>query len=143
MSELAKNLQFRRISWREGSRGTQSSRFAAVRIRTAHRHKLGAPPGEPQWLICEWPKEEDAPTKYWLSNLPPDTKVKELVRLAKLRWRIERDYQEMKQEVGLDHFEGRTWRGFHHHATMCAVAHGFLALHRALSPPEQTAMDAA
>jgi SRSO17 transposase len=143
VSVLAQNLKFHSVSWREGSRGWQSSRFAAVRIRTAHRHMNGAVPGEEQWLLCQWPEGESAPTKFWLSNLPADTSARTLVRLAKLRWRVERDYQEMKQELGLDHFEGRTWRGFHHHATLCAVAHGFLALRRALSPPEPSEMDAA
>nr|WP_279637430.1 transposase [Corallococcus interemptor] len=100
-------------------------------------------PGAPEWLLCEWPAGEAAPTKYYLSSLPSDTPLKRLVTLAKLRWRVERDYQEMKGEVGLDHFEGRTWRGFHHHATLCMVAHGFLALRRALFPPEQDAVDAA
>lgn len=142
IAELALKLDYRKVSWREGSRGRQSSRFAAVRVRTAHRHIHGEPPGEEQWLLCEWPEGESAPTKHWLSTLPRTTSVRELVRLAKLRWRVERDYQEMKQEVGLDHFEGRTWRGFHHHATLCAVAHGFLALRRALSPPIPQAVDA-
>lgn len=140
---LSKKLKFRSVSWREGSRGWQSSRFAAVRIKTAHRHMNGIPPGEEQWLLCQWPDGEDAPTKFWLSNLPASTSIRALVRLAKLRWRVERDYQEMKQEVGLDHFEGRTWRGFHHHVTLCAVAHGFLALRRALSPPAAHQVDAA
>jgi SRSO17 transposase len=84
----------------------------------------------------EWPADADAPTKYWLSNMPADTPVRRLVRLAKLRWRVERDYQEMKQEVGLDHYEGRSWRGFHHHAALCAVAHGFIVLRRAIFSPE-------
>lgn len=140
---LAKELKYRSVSWREGSRGWQSSRFAAVRIRTAHRHMNGVPPGDEQWLLCQWPQGAQAPTKFWLSSLPVDTSIRTLVRLAKLRWRIERDYQEMKQELGLDHFEGRTWRGFHHHATLCAMAHGFLALRRALSPPGPGEMDAA
>ena len=86
--------------------------------------------------------DEPKPTKYWLSSLPKETSVRSLVRLAKLRWRVERDYQEMKQEIGLDHFEGRSWRGFHHHAALCAAAHGFLALTRALFPPEEQEMDA-
>ena len=94
-------------------------------------------------LLVEWPKEEKAPTKYYLSSLPANTPLKKLVRLAKLRWRVEHDYQELKQEVGLDHFEGRSWRGFHHHATLCLVAHGFLALRRALFPPEEDSLDAA
>jgi SRSO17 transposase len=141
LAQLASTLTFRKVSWREGSRDWQSSRFAAARIRTAHRHQNGKPPGNEQWVLCQWPDGEEAPTKYWLSTLPPDTSVRTLVRFAKLRWRIERDYQELKQELGLDHFEGRSWRGFHHHATLCAVAHGFLALRRALFPPEQDQVD--
>ena len=134
---------FHRVRWRKGSRGVQSSRFAAVRVRTAERQVERAAPSEEVWLLVEWPRGEASPTKYSLSSLPEDTPLKELVRLSKLRWRVERDYQEMKGEVGLDHFEGRGWRGFHHHATLCMVAHGFLALHRALFPPEQDAVDTA
>jgi SRSO17 transposase len=143
ITELAATLKYRKVAWREGSRGWQRSRFAAVRIRTAHRHLQCAPPGEEQWLLCEWPKDEEAPCKFRFSTLPNTTSLHTLVRLAKLRWRVERDYQEMKQEVGLDHYEGRSWRGFHHHATLCAVAHGFLALRRALFPPEADALDVA
>jgi SRSO17 transposase len=135
--------QWQRVCWREGSRGEQSSRFAAVRVQTAERHVHGAPPSEEVWLVMQWPKGEKTPTKYALSSLPATTPLKELVRLWKLRWRVERDYQEMKGEVGLDHFEGRTWRGFHHHATLCMVAHGFLALRRALFPPEEDTLDPA
>jgi SRSO17 transposase len=134
--DLAATLRYRAVNWREGSRGKQSSRFAAARVRIARRHNNGAPPGEELWLMCEWPADADAPTKYWLSNMPADTPVRRLVRLAKLRWRVERDYQEMKQEVGLDHYEGRSWRGFHHHAALCAVAHGFIVLRRAIFSPE-------
>jgi SRSO17 transposase len=141
IGELAKTLKYRKVSWREGSKGWQSSRFAAVRIRTAHRHTLSRPPGDEEWLLCEWPKGEAGPTKHWLSTLPADTSVGALVRAAKLRWRVERDYQDLKGELGLDHYEGRTWRGFHHHATLCAIAHGFLALQRALSPPEGHEVD--
>jgi SRSO17 transposase len=83
-----------------------------------------------QWLLIEWPKAEVEPSKYFLSTLPADTPIKELVRVAKLRWRIERDYQELKQELGLGHFEGRSWRGFHHHATLCIAAYGFLVAER-------------
>jgi SRSO17 transposase len=139
--ELSATLSFRKVSWRQGSRGWQSSRFAAARIRTAHKHANGAPPGDEQWLLCEWPKDKEAPQKFWLSTLPSKTSLATLVRMAKLRWRVERDYQELKQEIGLDHFEGRTWRGFHHHATLCSVAHAFLALRRALFPPEPSEMD--
>ena len=143
MHVLALDLGYKSVTWRHGSRGKQRSRFACARVRTARRHLIGEPPGDEQWLLCEWPKDEKAPTKFYLSSLPLGTSLKTLVRLAKLRWRVERDYQEMKQEVGLDHFEGRSWRGFHHHATLCAVAHGFLAIRRALFPPEEHEVDAA
>lgn len=136
MAELAKRLRYRKVSWREGSRGTQLSRFAAVRVRTAHRHIGGNQPGPWRWLLVEWAKSQSAPNKYWLSSLPEKTALRTLIRLAKLRWRVERDYQEMKAEVGLDHFEGRTWRGFHHHVVLVATAHAFLALRRALFPPD-------
>jgi SRSO17 transposase len=142
IAQLAAGLKYRKVTWREGSRGWQSSRFAAARIRSARRHANGEPPGDEQWLLCEWPESEPKPTKFWLSTLPKDTSTRAVVRLAKLRWRVERDYQEMKQEIGLDHFEGRSWRGFHHHAALCAAAHGFLALTRALFPPEEQEMDA-
>ncbi len=132
---------FRKVTWRQGSRGRMSSRFAFLRVHAAERHVKHRPPSDEQWLICEWPRDEDKPTKYYLSTLPATTSHRELVRFAKLRWRIERDYQELKQEIGLDHFEGRMWRGFHHHAALCAVAHAFLALRRALSPPEPDAVD--
>jgi SRSO17 transposase len=134
---------YRRVTWREGSRGKQSSRFFARRIRSAERRTKGRPPGDEEWLLCEWPDGEDAPTKFYFSSLPASTSLKALVRAARLRWRVERDYQELKQEIGLDHFEGRMWRGFHHHAALCAVAHAFLALQRALFPPEEADLDAA
>lgn len=141
LSGLAAQLDYRRVTWREGSRGKQTSRFAAVRVRTAHRHCIGRGPGPEQWLLCEWPSTEDGPSKFFLSSLPSTTVIRDLVRIAKLRWRIERDYQEMKSELGLDHFEGRTWSGFHHHAALCSAAHAFLALRRALFPPEQNPVD--
>ena len=113
---------WRRIQWREGSAGALASRFARVRVRAAHRNEVRAE----DWLVIEWPLGETEPTKYWLSTLPPSSAFKELVRLIKLRWRIERDYQELKQELGLGHYEGRNWRGFHHHATLTIAAYGFL-----------------
>jgi SRSO17 transposase len=143
INQFALTLDYRKVTWREGSRAWQSSRFAAARVRTAHRHQSGEPPGAEQWLLCEWPKGEAAPCKFYLATLPTGTSVRALVRSAKLRWRVERDYQELKQEIGLDHFEGRSWRGFHHHATLCATAHAFLALRRALFPPEQDEVDPA
>jgi SRSO17 transposase len=134
--------EYKTVAWREGSRGRQSSKFLALRVRVAAHHHFARPPSEEQWLLCNWLDGADGP-KFWLSNLPASTPMKALVAAAKLRWRVERDYQELKQEIGLDHFEGRTWRGFHHHATLCAVAHAFLALRRALSPPIADEVDAA
>ena len=126
---------WRTIKWREGTAEWLSSRFARVRVRIAHRdYKLTESRAE-EWLLIEWPEGEDEPTKYWLSTLPKDISFHRLVDIAKLRWRIERDYQELKQEVGLGHFEGRGWRGFHHHATLCIAAYGFLISERETIPP--------
>jgi SRSO17 transposase len=122
------------IRWREGSADWLVSRFARVRVRAAHGYLLPELLAE-EWLLIEWPQDEATPTKYWLSTLPADIGFRELVDLAKLRWRIERDYQELKQEVGLGHFEGRGWRGFHHHATLCIAAYGFLISERETIPP--------
>lgn len=125
------------VSWRQGTRGQMRSRFAFLRVRPAHRDELRTAPRAIEWLIIEWPKGEKEPTKLWLSTMPSDTPADQLVRLAKIRWRIERDYQELKDEIGLDHFEGRGWRGFHHHGALCIAAYAFLAAERArLSPPE-------
>ncbi|MCA1838314.1 MAG: IS701 family transposase [Actinobacteria bacterium] len=141
LAALAATLPHRRVAWREGSRGRQASRFAAVRVRLAHRHAEGAGPGPEVWLLSEWPRGEPTPTKYYLSSLPATTALRTLVAFGKLRWRIERDYQELKGELGLDHFEGRTWNGFHHHVALCAAAHAFLALRRALFPSAIDAVD--
>ena len=111
------------------------SRFAALRVRIAHRDYWRKQPHLEQWLLIEWPKDEKEPTKYWLSNLPPAISLRKLVAIARLRWRIERDYEELKQELGLGHFEGRNWRGFHHHASLCIAAYGFLVQQRCLFPP--------
>ena len=116
---------WRTIQWREGTAEWLSSRFARVRVRAAHRDYNLTDSRPEEWLLIEWPKGEDAPIKYWLSTLPQDITFRSLVDMTKLRWRIERDYQELKQEVGLGHFEGRGWRGFHHHATLCIAAYGF------------------
>jgi SRSO17 transposase len=128
---------WRTISWRHASRDELSSRFAAVRVRPAHNDQPRREPWPEAWLLIEWPKHEDEPTRYWLSNLPPRTRLSQLVRTAKARWIIERDYEELKQEVGLDQYEGRGWRGFHHHATLCIAAYGFLAAERCLFPPQR------
>jgi SRSO17 transposase len=126
---------WRTITWREGTNVSLKSRFARVRIRCARRDFNRSQPWPEEWLLIEWPKHEAEPTKYWLSSLPPDIGFARLVDLAKMRWRIERDYQELKQEIGLDHFEGRGWRGFHHHATLCIAAYGFLISERETIPP--------
>jgi SRSO17 transposase len=122
------------IRWREGSADWLSSRFARVRVRAAHGYLLPELLA-PEWLLIEWPQDEATPTQYWLSTLPADIGFRALVDLAKLRWRIERDYQDLKQEVGLGHFEGRGWRGFHHHATLCIAAYGFLISEQETIPP--------
>jgi SRSO17 transposase len=125
---------WRKIKWREGSADWLSSRFARMRVRVGHRHRQPEDRSQ-EWLLIEWPEGEEEPTKYWLSTLPEEISFRRLVDRAKLRWRIERDYQELKQEVGLGHYEGRGWRGFHHHATMCIVAYGFLISERETIPP--------
>ena len=126
---------FRKVTWREGTKGAQDSRFAAVRIRPAHRDYQRTEPRPEEWLLIEWPEGEPEPTKYWLSTLPKRTSVKKLVETAKLRWRIERDDQELKDEIGLGHYEGRGWRGFHHHATLSIAAYAFLVAERGLFSP--------
>jgi SRSO17 transposase len=123
------------ISWREGSADVLSSRFARVRVRAAHRDYNRSAPRDEEWLVLEWPPEEQKPSKFWLATVPEGITFDRLVGLAKLRWRIERDYQELKQELGLGHFEGRGWRGFHHHATLCIAAYAFLVAERARIPP--------
>ncbi|MGZ6881056.1 MAG: IS701 family transposase [Mycobacteriaceae bacterium] len=119
--------QTRTVGWREGDRGPLASQFIAIRVRPANdaqRQDDGVLPE--RWLLAEWPQDKDEPVKYWLSNLPADTPLITLVQLAKLRWRVEHDYRELKQCLGLDHYEGRTYRGLHHHLTSVTVAHAFL-----------------
>jgi SRSO17 transposase len=133
VKQLALSLpteSWKRVAWRQGVKRKLRSRFAAIRVRPAHRDYWRSEPHAEEWLLIEWPKGEAEPTKYWLSTLPPETSLTELVRMAKHRWIIERDYQELKQELGLSHFEGRGWRGFHHHATLCLAAYGFLVAER-------------
>jgi SRSO17 transposase len=127
---------WRTIKWREGTAEWLSSRFARLRVRITHRDYNLTEARPEEWLLIEWPKGEDEPTKYWLSTLPKDVSFRRLVDTAKLRWRIERDYQELKQEVGLGHFEERGWRGFHHHATLCVAAYGFLISERVTDPED-------
>jgi len=126
---------FRKVTWREGSAAPLSSRFARVRVRAAHRDY----PRAEEWLIIEWPANEELPTRYWLSTLPAATSMCKLVDTIKARWRIERDYQELKQEFGLGHFEGRNWRGFHHHISLCIAAYGFLMRERLIAGKKNAA----
>lgn len=142
VKELALGLPARawkRVAWREGSKRKLRSRFAAVRVRPSYLDDRRTEPHPEEWLLMEWPVGETAPTRYWLSSLPATTKLTALVRLAKHRWIIERDYQELKQELGLGHYEGRGWRGFHHHAALCIAAYGFLAAERSRFSPSARA----
>ena len=142
VKQLAMSLPstaFTEVTWREAGERKLRSRFAAVRVRAAHRDYEKAEPHAEEWLLIEWPRGEAEPTKYWVSTLPPTTKLKALIKMAKQRWIIERDYEELKQELGLGHFEGRNWRGFHHHATLCIAAYGFLVVERTRFSPSARA----
>jgi SRSO17 transposase len=135
---LAKDLPadaWKTIAWREGSNVELVSRFAAVRLRVASRDYNLTQPRAEEWLLVEWPEGDDEPSKYWLSTLPETTTLRDLVLATKMRWRIERDYRDLKQELGLGHYEGRGWRGFHHHASLCIAAYGFLISERETIPP--------
>jgi SRSO17 transposase len=118
------------VTWQNGDGPERKGRFGAVRMQPASGHCHGLAPEPEQWLLWEWPEGKQLPEHYWLSTLPENTPLERLVYLAKLRWRVERDYQDMKAEVGLDHFEGRSWPGLHHHFVLCSVAHGFLVLQK-------------
>jgi SRSO17 transposase len=136
VKELALSLPkhaWRTITWREGAADRLRSRFARVQVRTAPIRRAAERVEET--LLIEWPEGEAAPTKYWLSTLDKKISFRRLVDIAKMRWRIERDYQDLKQEIGLGHYEGRGWPGFHHHGTLCIAAYGFLISERETIPP--------
>lgn len=138
VKELALSLPanaWEEVIWREGVKQDLQSRFAALRVRPAHRDNERAEAHPEEWLLIEWPTGAPEPSKYWLSTVPAGINLPDLVHLAKHRWIIERDYQELKQELGLGHYEGRGWRGFHHHATLCIAAYGFLVTERSLFSP--------
>ena len=108
-----------------------TSRFCFIRVRAAHDSQKVTPfPPREEWLIAEWPEGQDRPTDYWLSNLPDHAEPEHLARLARLRWKIELDYKQLKGELGLDHYEGRSWIGWHHHTALVTAAHAFLTLER-------------
>jgi SRSO17 transposase len=140
--QLAESLAascWENVFWRQGTKQRLHARFAALRVRVAHRDYWRSELHAEEWLLIEWPPEESEPTKYWLATLPADTDLAALVKLAKHRWIIERDYQELKQELGLGHYEGRGWRGFHHHGTLCIAAYGFLVAERSRFSPSARA----
>lgn len=133
VKDLAMSLgpqAYERVSWRQGTNEVLSSRFARVRVRAAHRDYNRTQVREQEWLLIEWPDGDKEPLKYFLSTAPEQASLEQMVFVAKMRWRIERDYQELKQEFGLGHYEGRGWVGFHHHATLSIAAYGFLVAER-------------
>src|SRR6202451_2061629 len=142
LKQLAESLppiSWKPVCWREGTKQKLRSRFAALRVRVAHRDYWRSELPAEEWLLIEWPAEENEPTKYWLATLSTPTKPAALGELAKHRCIIERDYQELKQELGLGHYEGRGWRGFHHHATLCIAVYGFLVAERSRFSPSARA----
>jgi SRSO17 transposase len=134
IGDLIKRLgpeQFETVTFRDGPDGRRMrSRFCFLRVRAAHEWEKRSTPPREEWLIVEWPNGKDQPTDYWLSNLPADTKPERLARLARLRWKIELDYKQLKGELGLDHYEGRSWLGWYHHTALVTAVHGFLTLER-------------
>ena len=136
---LAGAARIQQVTWRQGTKAAKgnpaavmTSHFLAIRVRPANRDIPRAGNGSlPEcWLLAEWPPQADEPTDYWLSDLPEDTPIAELVRLAKIRWRIEHDYRELKTGLGLDHFEGRSFTGWHRHVTLAVLAQAFCTMLR-------------
>ncbi|MFF5475065.1 transposase [Streptomyces achromogenes] len=133
---VAEAAVFEEVTWRQGSKGTMTSRFAVLQVRPSGKSASRTAQEQAKrtlplrTLLVEQPADEAEPTGYWMTNLPATTPVAGLVRWAKMRWRIERDYRELKHGSGLDHFEGRTWRGRHHHVTLVTAAQAFLTLRR-------------
>ena len=126
--------KWRTVTWREGTNAELSGRFARVRVRAASGDAQRAERRAEQWLVIEWPADEPEPTKHFLSSEPESTTLADLVSTIKIRWRIERDYQELKGEFGLNHYEGRGWQGFHHHASLCIATYAFTVLERLRRP---------
>lgn len=128
------------VTWREGTNAKLASRFARLRVRVASEDFRRSAVRDEEWLLIEWPAGETEPTRYFLSNLPTQVPLPTLVNVVKMRWRIEQDYRELKQEFGLSHYEGRGWRGFHHHASLCIAAYGFLTAERLKRGSKKNAM---
>jgi SRSO17 transposase len=126
-NELLAAGAFKRICWRMGTKGPLGAEFAALRVRSAEKRTKGVPPGDEEWLLIE--REKTGEFKYYLSSLSARSTLTSLIRLAKMRWHVERDYQDMKQELGFDRYEGRSWGGLHRHLAMVALMHAFIALH--------------
>jgi len=146
VSDIARQMHqrgaFRKTTWRQGTNKSLTGQFARVRVRSAERCTKGLPPSEPLWLLIELNPQEKRPYKFYLSSLPEKAPMKVLVDLVKMRWRIEMDYRDMKQHLGLDEYEGRTWGGFHRHLAMVILMQTFIALHRErFSPRSKTAME--
>ncbi len=135
VAELLPKRAYKTMELRDGTKGTIRGRFAALRVRTAQVPEGGGRE-EKQWLLIEQPSEEEEPTHFWLSSLPPKRSLRKLAKLSRLRWRVERNYQDLKQEIGLGEFQGRKWRSFHHHLTLCMAAMTYLAIHRRVFPPQ-------
>jgi SRSO17 transposase len=119
---------WKNVRWREGTKGWLKSRFVSLRVQPSHGYQEGQPPHKEVWLLIEWPEAEEKPTKYFLCDLPANYTLRRLVGLAKSRWAVEQDYHQLKEELGLDHYEGRGWAGWHHHVTLTMLAHAFLTL---------------
>jgi SRSO17 transposase len=148
LSKALPSWSWKTIRWREGTKKRLTSRFAALRVDPAHGHSQNKPLPPRQWLLIEWALDHAEPCRFWFSNLPPQAGLRRLVRLAKLRWRVEQNYQQQKEELGLDHYEGRGYLGWHHHVTLNMMAYGFLLLEtlRAkknfwIDPPDDPVVD--
>ena len=126
---------FKRVCWREGTKKELASHFYAQRVELPDDEGAPYRHGRKLWLLIEWPEHEAAPTKFWLCSMPPRTRLLTLVVLTKTRWIIERDYEDLTGELGLDHFEGRSYTGWHHHVTMCLAAYAFVLTERGGSFP--------
>lgn len=128
INALAKELSFKEVTWRCGTKGPMTAHFAACRVRSAEGRTKQRAPGDEEWLVVE--REKSGEHKYYFCSSSARASLRSLVRLAKMRWHIERDYQDMKQELGFDRYEGRSWGGLHRHLSMVALMHAFISLHR-------------